>query len=389
MCILHVCLGLGGCGGPARPHALGNQSEFSGSASAGVPFSDGGGTVLSPNSGGPPMCSLGPNGGVCACVDQPLLIDPPNLYFVLDRSGSMNADNKWPTVIATLGQLVVALGPRANLGAAVFPSPGGEAPDQCEAGVEVFPTRPGDSPAGRAGPTATTLLEVLGQIAAAGGTPTAATLAALAPHVEALPGKTFVILATDGGPNCDAALTCNVSDCQPNLEGDLGCPVAGPSCCTPDTAGAEACLDRDATVAAVTALSASGIPVYVVGVPGTGPYGQPGQVLDLLARAGGTARGSEPEFYQVTSTDQAALKSVLFRIAALATASCTLTLNNAPPDPSNVNVFLDEQPIAQAGPDGWTIDGQTVTIVGQSCARITSGSVLDVRVVAGCPTVLR
>ncbi len=196
-----------GCGGSSRPHPLGD-STFTGGAS-GTDLADGGGTTLGTStSSEPPMCTLGPNGGVCACVDQPLLLDPPNLYFVLDRSSSMTIDNKWATIIKVLGQLVIDLGPRANLGAAVFPDPGGPSPDDCTTGIEVFATRRGDSPAGQAGPTAIALLTELGHISAAGGTPTAATLQALAPHIESLPGTTYVILATDGGPNCNASATC-------------------------------------------------------------------------------------------------------------------------------------------------------------------------------------
>jgi hypothetical protein len=60
-----------------------------------------------------------------------------------------------------------------------------------------------------------------------------------------------------------------------------------------------------------------------------------------------------------------------------------------------VNVFFDGSPVPQAGPDGWTLtttreDGgsqTTVTVLGASCQKILAGDVLDVRVVAGCPTV--
>jgi hypothetical protein len=348
-------------------------------------LSDGGGaTLASGPQSGPPMCNLGPNGGVCACVDQPLLTNPPNLYFVLDRSASMNEDHKWETIIAVLGQLVIDLGPRANLGAAVFPNPDGLEAASCSPGVEVFAPRRGDSPAGTLGPTADALLYILGHIAAEGGTPTSATLTNLASHIQSLPGKTYVILATDGGPNCNSGATCDIANCQLNIENAVGCPEAGPNCCTSAAnGGSESCLDGEPTIAAVAALAAIGISVYVVGVPGSEPYAM---LLDELATAGNTARGSEPQYYAVTSTDQAAFQAALFKIAATVTSSCTLSLNNLPPDPAAVNVFFDEQPIAQAGPDGWTLSGTTVTILGNSCAEMQNGDVLDVRVVAGCPT---
>ncbi len=333
------------------------------------------------------MCNLGPNGGVCACVDQPLVFDAPNLYFVLDRSGSMNTAQKWPSVITTMGNLSVDLGPRANIGAAVFPDP--TSTDACGPGIEIFPTSAGDSTPGHVGPNSTRLLEILGAITAQGGTPMAATLTALTGHIQALPGKTFVILATDGGPNCDAQLSCDTAQCESNLESVGPCTPSGSNCCTADTGGNESCLDAAATIAAVGALAAGGIPVYVVGVPGPGPYEEPGQILDQLATAGGTARASEPFFYQATTTDQSELQAIFYQVAAQATASCTLTLNNLPPDPTEVNVFLDEQPLTQTGPNGWTISGQTVTVLGDSCTEILNGTVLDVRVVAGCPTVTR
>ncbi len=79
--------------------------------------------------------------------------------------------------------------------------------------------------------------------------------------------------------------------------------------------------------------------------------------------------------------------AVLASIAAQITGTCTLDLSSVPPDSNLVNVFLDESVLPQNGPDGWTLDGSTVTISGASCQEILEGAVLDVRVVAGCPTV--
>jgi len=299
-------------------------------------------------------CNLGPEGGVCACVDQPLLGDPPNLYFVLDRSGSMQEDGKWPTIITVLGSLVVALGPRANVGAAVFPDPHS---NNCAPGIEVAPLRRGDAPAGTAGPTATALLTELGSLSANGGTPTAATLQALAPALAKLSGKTYVILATDGGPNCNAAANCDVANCQLNIEStSSACTPGGTiNCCADSNYGSSlSCLDSDPTIAAVTAIAKSGIPV--------------------------------PLYYAVNTTDRSALTAAIFGIAATITGTCTLTLNDTPPEPDDINVFLDESVLPQAGPDGWTLDGKTVTILGRSCQEIQTGAILDVRVVAGCPT---
>jgi hypothetical protein len=252
--------------------------------------------------------------------------------------------------------------------------------------VQVFPPTRGDAPAGTAGPVETAFLETLGRIPANGGTPTAATLKSLAPAIEAIAGKRYVILATDGGPNCDATASCSADMCTYNIESQPGCPPGGPpDCCTNGNDGAGlSCLDSQPTIDGVTALAAAGVPVYVVGVPGSAPYAD---LLDQLATAGGTARGSEPQYYAVDTTDQAALYAAMSQIAAKIAGTCVLTLNQAPPDPSLLNVFLDAMVLPQAGPNGWTLSGTVVTILGTSCQQITQGDVIDVRVEAGCPTV--
>jgi hypothetical protein len=333
-------------------------------------------------------CSLGPEAGVCACADEPLLGDPPTLYYVLDRSGSMAQLNKWSTVQTVLDEVMIGLGPRARFAAAVFPDP---SQNGCVPGVQVFPAPPntsaaGDAPAGTPGATDLAMLETLGRIPASGGTPTAATLNGLAPVIEAIPGKTYVILATDGGPNCNAKATCSATSCTDNIDNVQGCPSDGglPNCCDPSFYGSLACLDAQPTLDAVTALAAAGIPVYVVGVPGSKPYAD---LLDQLAMAGGTARGSEPQYYAVDTADESALFSAMSKIAAKIAGTCSLTLNQAPPDPSLINVFLDGAVLPQSGPNGWTLDGAVVSILGTSCDAIMNGDIIDVRVVAGCPTV--
>jgi hypothetical protein len=422
-----------------------------------------GGASFVPGMGsGPPMCSLGPNGGVCACVDQPLLADVPNLYFVLDRSRSMNEFGKWATIVNVVSQVVIALGPRVNVGVAVFPSPDGG----CKPGGEVVPVGPGDAPAGTIGPKASALLNILGRIGASGGTPTAQTLTELLPLLQRLNGKTYVVLATDGGPNCNANVACSADQCQANIEALPGC-VATTNCCDSSIfGGLLSCNDAGPTTQAVQAIATAGFPVYVVGVPGSAPYAT---LLDSLATAGGTARGpvgTEPQYYDVRTPDESALRSALFQVAAKVAGTCKMQLDQVPPNPSQVNVFLDEQPLpsgegctpvtgeagenaatctadaesdsgaesewnldsgAEAGSDSsaesdstadsgadavstptcratsasassaneagaacnWTLEGRTITILGDACARIMAGDVLDVRVVAGCPTVIR
>lgn len=334
---------------------------------------------------GTPTCNAGPDLGVCACTEIGLLTDAPNLYFVLDRSGSMEDNGKWSTVRVVVAQVMKSLGPRANFGVAIFPNPSQN--NACAPGVQVMSVRPGDAPAGTQGPTTSAMLSVTAA-PPNGGTPTAASLNALLPTLSALPGRTFVILATDGGPNCNAQATCTSAMCIDNIENLQGCPMNGaPNCCDAAVDGPFApldCLDQQPTIDAVTAIDKAGIRTYVIGVPGSAPYAS---LLDNLAAAGGTARTSEPLYYAVGSTDEAALDAALAQIAAKITATCTLTLAAPPPDPTHVNVYFDNQPVPADPTNGWTLSGSTVTLVGAACDKVMSGTVLNVRVVAGCPTV--
>ena len=327
----------------------------------------------------PPSCNAGPDLGVCACTELNLLTDAPNLYLVLDRSGSMAVNDEWTAVRLTVSHVMESLGPRANFGLAVFPF------DQsaCAPGGQVMSVQPGDSPAGTLGPTTKAMLAVTATTPY-GGTPTAATLTGLLPVLTALSGRTFVILATDGGPNCDAAASCGSAMCIANIEGYQGCPAGGlPDCCDASLYGPEQCLDSQPTIDAVASIAKAGIPTYVIGVPGSAPYAT---LLDSLAQAGGTARASEPYYYRVDSTDQTALGAALSQVAAKITATCTLTLDQPPPDPTHVNVYLDDEPVAADPQNGWRLDGSTITLEGSTCALVMNGDVLNVRVVAGCPT---
>jgi len=75
------------------------------------------------------------------------------------------------------------------------------------------------------------------------------------------------------------------------------------------------------------------------------------------------------------------------KIAAKIAGTCSYTLQDAPADPNLVNVYMDDIIQPKDPVNGWTIDGKTVTLVGQACAQVQEGDVLSVRIIAGCPTV--
>ena len=327
----------------------------------------------------PPGCGTASDGTSCGCTDVPLFIDPPNMYYVLDHSGSMQEGGKWDSVRKTVGELTRQVGQRANFGAMMFP--GRTNASACVTGAEVMSIRPGDPPSSsKDGPTTTLLLTATNSVPN-GGTPTAATMRDLSTRVKSFSGKTFFILATDGGPNCDEQAACDASACIDNIEGAPGCTPTN-NCCALQP---RSCLDADPTRTAIAALQRAGYPTYVIGIPGSAPYAS---LLDDLAVAGGTAQATSPKYYRVDSAGQADLLKTLRKVAAKIVATCTFKFKETPPDPELVNVYLDEKVLVRDPVDGWTITGDTVTLVGNACASVTNGDVLGVRIIAGCPSVV-
>ncbi|MCA9594741.1 MAG: VWA domain-containing protein [Myxococcales bacterium] len=355
------------------------------------PDSGTGGTLptIDASGDGPPLCGN---------TIVPVIIERPNLYFILDRSGSMaeklpgSAYDKYENARIALGSVMRAIGHRVNVGAALFP--GTDSGNGCGVGKQVFPTQQGDPPSylqqGKDGPVLTALLATLASFAPKGGTPTTDTIKALTPTLTALPGDTNVVLATDGGPNCNLVTSCTADACIPNIEGaSIGGVACTPSfnCCDESFiqgAGLN-CLDGLAAVAAVTVLANAGIKTYVVGMPGSTPYAS---VLDALAVAGLTDRPTSPKYYPVTDSDN--LTQTLKAIGVKIAVSCTVELGEAPPDPDLVNVYFDTKVVPQSDVDGWVwTDDTTIDIVGPACDELKSGDVVQVQVAAGCPTEIR
>jgi hypothetical protein len=370
---------LGACGGSSRER--GAPIGQIGTGGGG----EGGGFLFDAGTGGPPPLDAG---GLCGNQLHELIADPPNVYFVLDTSGSMTSNagdgySRYHHLRTAATGLVTRLGALINVGAARFPfADPDDLASQCDAGGEILSLRPGD-PSGK-GPTTSAFAAAI-DVHPFGGTPTAATLRALAPTLTTLVGRTIVVLATDGGPNCNSAATCSADECMINLEGcdpSVTCCKPGGNCCTADVEGGpENCIDRQDSVDAVAALEAGGVPVYVVGIPGSEPYAK---VLSDMALAGGAPLLAPPFYYAVQ--DLGTLEAVLGSIAAVA-ISCDFPLVDPPPVPDYTNVYLDQDLVLQDWENGWAWkDVTTVELRGEACEKLKSGQVKQVQIVSGCPT---
>lgn len=333
--------------------------------------------VLDAGGGDPPSPDAG---GLCGNEFHKIVTNPPNVYFVLDRSGSMAAPapggTRYSVVQKAASDIVKHLELLIKAGATVFPAQSSDPFAQCNAGEEVFPVTYGDAFGFK---TATQNVKVNG------GTPTASTMSALLPKLKALPGTTVVVLATDGAPNCNEFATCDKSLCMENIEGcwpQDDCCALGQNCCAPTgPAGPINCVDRDPTVSAIAALKAAGIRVYVIGIPGSETYEK---VLADMALAGGAAIAAWPFYYKVD--DLSTIATVLAGAAGSA-IPCDFKLGDVPKDPSLTNVYLDKKVVLQDPVDGWTWSApDTVTLHGAACVKLHTGLVAQVQIVSGCPT---
>lgn len=116
-----------------------------------------------------------------------------------------------------------------------------------------------------------------------GGTPTSAALASVAglAQLNDASRANFVLLVTDGLPNCNAANPANCTDapaCQ--------CTLASCGTSTSATFCTLGCLDQTGTVAAIEALRQQNVRTIVLVI---GPDGSP-TVFNAMARAGGLER---------------------------------------------------------------------------------------------------
>jgi hypothetical protein len=297
----------------------------------------------------------------CGAVISDMTQQPADLLLVLDRSTSMTWDlgrddecaatdpscqQRWATMTQTLDQVLAGSSAKIRWGLKLFASPvpaDAGAAENCTVapGVEVAL---GDG-------TATRIRDVMHATEPLGYTPTLLALRYAIPYLTSLADglPRYVLLATDGEPNCDGA--------------------------SETTSGA---VQANHVVDEITAGAAAGIKVYVIGMgPSTNIRN-----LDKFAVAGGTEH-----YYPATSAAElaAALSAIVGQVA-----SCTFSFATPPPDPNNVAVYLDKQIVPRDGANGWTLgpDQRSVLFVGSYCDGIKAESYRQGQIYFGCPNLL-
>ncbi|MFT3926406.1 MAG: VWA domain-containing protein [Myxococcales bacterium] len=319
---------------------------------------DGDGDGTGPGDGG------GQNvGGIC---EEQILRSQgviPEMLIVLDRSGSMKTldVNRWDPSVAAVTEVTANLDARAKFGLMVFP--GIEDPTQncVRVGNSVSCSSQSNSVSCDAGTLevpvglhqAAAIDAALSKMSPFGGTPTSATLAeagkvlgSTSSDPDAMVTPRYVLLVTDGAPNCA------------------------------DVAASDA-PDLENTVKQIEQLAAQGTHTYVIGY-NTQADLKP--AMDMMAAAGDT--GSTEH---IAVENQQSLQQALEGILGKAT-SCAVRLDKAPNSRSYVAVTLDQTTLKLDDPNGFSLsmDGRTVTVLGKACEDLAASSQRTVRVKVAC-----
>ncbi|MFO0627951.1 MAG: vWA domain-containing protein [Polyangiales bacterium] len=210
---------------------------------------------------------------VCAAQTQPVVRFSAEVLFVIDRSGSMadrtpSGVTRWEAMTSALAQVLPSVDRELWTGLVLYPNAGSLSATACAS-----PTQLSLSPRAL---NAGNILSTLRDASLGGGTPTwdalrvAGNFYSANPPVGPLRGR-YVVLTTDGGPNCNPALDARSCVCT-NGRGCLG------------ARGNLSCLDETRTVSLLRELAARDVPTFVIGT------GSDVAVMNNLAIAGGRAR---------------------------------------------------------------------------------------------------
>ncbi|HET7544163.1 MAG TPA: vWA domain-containing protein [Polyangiaceae bacterium] len=335
----------------------------------------------------------------CGVTSVEASFSAANVLLVIDKSSSMDDQpqgfelKKWAALKAALAPALEAVQDEMSFGLLLYPfNQQSEIPLDCFEGCCQVPAAPEAVEVGieRGSDSASKVMAALDATAPGGGTPTAAALDAALFYFTNGPGKDlkgdrFVLLATDGGPNCGGSTTtCAADHCTPNLDGL--CPADEGNCCRGE---GSYCLDDAAVLQKIRALADASVPTFVIGIPGTESYAE---YLDAFATAGGVPNPKKhPAYYAVSAEGGVDGLTRTFRdITTHLVRSCEVDLGSMAPDKQLVNVAVDCEIVPFEAGAGWDIRDETpttLTLAGDTCNRVKREGARRIDVVYGCPTV--
>jgi hypothetical protein len=371
----------GASGGSVGSGGNGSGGHASGGSGSG---GNGSGGSTSSGSGGDGFFGSGGGGGdvtigvdmntSCGQNSVSVMPLPPDILIVQDRSlsmtdnsndqacdggtiqgnGNCGATSKWSQVTTALNQAVSQTQSKVNWGLIWL---GDEATTCGAATTPVVPITPGTSY-----PLIQAAINSV-QFTGMPGTPTAAVMNNAVTYMNSLtdPNPKYLLLATDGEPNCAPGSV--------NVGGS-------------DAVGAEN---------AVSAAMTAGYPTFVVGIATTSDPAAT-TALNTMAVNGGEAQtGAATSYYAVTDT--ADLISVLGKIIGK-TVSCTIPLTGVSGTLDKVAVSAKDAngntiEIMQDATNGWSYTDATKTAIilnGDACNNLMSVTYTDFQFLYTCAT---
>jgi hypothetical protein len=324
----------------------------------GGPQKDGG--IFDPNSleGGIDQPPVDPT-----CHEQnfePEKVGDPDIMILMDKSGSMQDGAKYTqTANAVTNAVTSAAAAQIQWGLVFFPS-------NSDCAVNTDP----DVAIGPDG--ASQIPGVLTSTSPNGNTPAHKAVELAIQYYNTLVDERahYILIATDGMPNCEGDPLPTLKGCQDDTQcaAEEYCEPTG----LPPPYPHGFCMPRpkDLAINAITLAQQYGIKTYVVGIDiDTGVT----ETLNRMAEAGGTARPGDIKYYPVS--DQASLEQALANIT-MQIISCTFALDQDPPAAEYIGVKIGDQSVSRdpTRTDGWDVDAaaRTITFYGETCVTLQS-----------------
>jgi hypothetical protein len=258
--------------------------------------------------------------------------------------GGCGVNAKWVQVTAAINQVVAMTETAVNWGLKFFAN--GTTGCVVTAGVSVAP----------APRNAAAIAAAIAATVPASNTPTTAAELSAGQYLASITdgNPKFILLATDGQPNCGA--------------------------------GSISTSDEAAAILSVQTVRDMGFDTFVVGIATAGTIAD--AVLDAMAQAGGRPRPASPQYFPVSNT--AEVVAALAAIQGMVAPSCTFALRSISPDAdlNNVHVTANGGAVTiMSDPlNGWSYGSAMTSLIlnGSACAQYLSNGYADLQITFGC-----
>lgn len=333
-----------------------------------------------------------------ACVPGrfPLVRRTAEVMFVIDRSGSMDSaleaqvgdaarsPSRWNSLADALRVAIVGnVEQNLSMGALVFPRVPVTDRPTFEESCNTNPLLPED----RVLPSfnnSTAILRIFQRTRPRGSTPTYSAIVRagdiLRDEAARDPDRSrarYIVLATDGGPNCNEMI--DPVDCVCAVEDPSGRDI----CRENPALGRWFCLDRNRVVDQVRTLAGEGFFTYVIGLDNPSETAMI-ETLNAVAVAGQRPNPvGDFRYYSIRRVDQL---FTTFQDIATTITRCAFVTPSRPDDPNALRVEVGglAVPRDRAHQNGWDWTDQgygEITLYGRACQRAAEAPVSGV---VGC-----